>query len=144
MLRLKAAKSLLETRPVSAFQNTTAWKCRKIRTTRCEKSRCYPVLAKLEIIRTTSFIWINRGLLYTGIAKILLSSPNNELHDVSFAIQRTKQRYRCKNTIFHNRTHKATCSRRKSKQKLFEAKMCCRSQPERTMERSRKDFAPSC
>ena len=46
MLRLKAAESFLET---------------KIRITRCEKSRFYPVLAKIRI---------NRGLLYKSF-KIL-------------------------------------------------------------------------
>jgi len=35
-------------RPVSALQNTTAWKYRKIRITKCE-SRFYPVLTKIRI-----------------------------------------------------------------------------------------------
>ena len=45
----------LSYRPVRALTNTTGWKCRKIRITRWEKSRFYPVLAKIRI---------NRGLLY--------------------------------------------------------------------------------
>jgi len=49
VLRLKAAEFLL--RQVSALKNTTAWKCTKIRITRCEKSRSYPVLAKIRINR---------------------------------------------------------------------------------------------
>jgi len=34
------------------FENTTAWKCRKIRITRCQKSIFYPVLAKIRIKRS--------------------------------------------------------------------------------------------
>jgi len=36
-------------RDQSVHKNTTAWKCKKIRMTRCEKSIFYPVLAKIEM-----------------------------------------------------------------------------------------------
>jgi len=48
VLRLKFGESFLETMQ-SVHKNTTAWKCRKIRLTRCENSRFYPVLAKIRI-----------------------------------------------------------------------------------------------
>jgi len=47
VLHLKGAESFLGTSQ-SALKNTTAWKCRKIR---WEKSRFYPVLAKIRIIK---------------------------------------------------------------------------------------------
>jgi len=47
VLRLKASESFLETSQWTKY--TTAWKCTKIRITRCEKRKFYPVLAKIRI-----------------------------------------------------------------------------------------------
>ena len=71
-LRLKAAESFLETMPVN--KNTTAWKCRKIRITRCEKSRFYLVLAK---------IWIkNRDKQKISIKKNVRNHSYYQFHPV--------------------------------------------------------------